>query len=182
MNIIYCDGSLKKDNTIVVGIIVVRVEPVYHSVREIILAYKNVFEIKESERKDNLHETLAILEAMNVANMLDYKSTLIVNDSIADVLYFQKLQNKEENIKDKTINVDVLSLYNRISSRLKQDSFQRLPRTSLGLNIADYLNKETYTWTNSKDKPYLTLQFKKLLKRAYDYDISSKNKNVCSIL
>lgn len=181
---IFCDGSSKiKQECIVTSLIVVRLIEKYNPsnleiknsfattetiVNEIIYCAKKTYNTYFLE---SIHELLAMIDALEVIEHLNIKEKcIIVSDSVEMIKNIKKYQEtkqwngKQEHIKYLDLLLPLLNQENI--------QFEWQPRTTLGLNVADFLNKEPENWTNNKDKPFLTSQMKKLLKKDYRYNIS----------
>lgn len=178
MYVVYCDGSSKKTNNVVVGIVVVKLSLQYKTITNIIYCYKNSYNINP---KENMHEIVAHLESLKVIKELGFEKELviIVNDSIADNIIMNDMKKDKVQFSNKITNTHVINLWKVVENiDLGNIYFQRFPRTNLGINIADFLNKEEDKWVADSDKKYLSAQLKKLNHRPWDYDISSKTKEL----
>lgn len=194
MYIIYCDGSAKENGNIVVSAVVAKLSPQYQSITEILYCYKQTYEkavVQRNQHKDNAHELIAYLQSLSIIQemQLENEQCVIVNDSIADTLlmneFKKEILDKKDNLQyqyssEKYQNPVVKNLLEKalnISLNFNNFYFQQLPRTTLGINIADFLNKEEHCWLNEQDKVYCKPQLKKLKHRTWNYNISSKNDN-----
>lgn len=180
MLIIYCDGSTKMQKECVITSAVVGRLLQYKDkqgnsrtvVKELLYCSKKSY---SKYYEDSIHELLAVLDAMEVYLSLNTEeSLLIISDSKEMVINIQKfINNNNLNIwSGKDISVDLInSLTLKINAiKLKNGTInlEWQSRNILGLNVTDFLNKEPYAWTNSKDKPFLKSQMKKLINRDYD--------------
>lgn len=168
---IFCDGSTKVKQECVVTSTVVTALNENNIVKEVLYCSKKTY---TNYYNDSIHELLAIIDALEVYKILDTNMlAIIVTDSMEMIKNINAYRHEGLwNGKDSESAVYLKSLIDSYSQTI---IFEWHPRTTLGLNVADFLNKESDTWTNIKDKPYLTSQMKKLLKKDYGYNISSKS-------
>lgn len=179
MYIIYTDGSSKTSNNLVIGVVVAKLNQQYKNIDEVTLLYKNQYPIQYN---NNLHEILAIFECFQVIKDLKIENEpiVIINDSIVDTNLFndyKKNKNKEIfNFYVKKIDGQIIA--NKLNElekiNLENIYCLRLPRTTLGINIADFLNNETHTWLKEHDKHFFQAQVRKLKNKPFDFNISSK--------
>lgn len=169
MIVIFSDGSTKiEQQCVVTSALVVNTQN--NIVSEVLYCSKNVY---HDYYNDSIHELLAIKDSLEIIRLLEIKDEpiLIISDSVEIVKCLQTY--KENSIwSGKEIAIPIVEKISHLYTDNIYLEWQ--PRTTLGLNVVDFLNKEVDSWTNTKDKPYLTTQMKKLLKKSYDYNISSK--------
>lgn len=175
MLVLFCDGSTKMKQQCVVTSCVVTLVNKDHIIKEVLYCAKKSY---FNHYNDSIHELLAIIDALQVYDILQTNlSAMIVSDSMEMIKTINTYRS--EGLwygKNNPHNNDLKILLDRYTKEAIQ--FQWQPRTTLGLNVTDFLNKEIQYWTNAKDKPFLTSQMKKLLKKDYRYNISSKNNSI----
>lgn len=166
--IIFTDGSSKKNNNVVIaGVVCLNSE---ERIKSVFYCYK---ETLEYDYQDSIHEFLAILKAIEFVNREDVKDdVLIINDSVQAIKLFNELKKKDYSHIEKVKNEEIKKQLKKMN--LENFLFLQLPRTTLGMNVVDFLNREENKFTNDFDRHYLGTQMKKLTSHSFDYNISSK--------
>lgn len=168
--IIFTDGSSKKSNQVVIsGIVCINENEI---IKEVFYCYKETLNYNYNE---SIHEFVAILKAIEFIEEQKIDDTiLIINDSVQVIKLFNELKDgNKTHLKFIKNNLIKESLEN---IKLDQYIFIQLPRTTLGINVADFLNRETEKFTNQFDSHYLGTQMRKLKRNRFDFNISSKSK------
>lgn len=172
MYMFFCDGSTKKSGNVVISVVVTKFNKKYERIESVIYCYKETVNPKDK----NINELLACLVGISLLKDLNLEGEdiLIINDNISNIALLREFKKGMlESIKFKD---DIIkNILNRIqNTNLEKISFKQLPRTTLGMNLADYLNYEENSWVRDKDKKNITINFNKIINRPYDYNLSSK--------
>lgn len=166
--IIFTDGSSKKSNKVVVaGVVCINKE---EDIKSVFYCYKHTLDYAYSE---SVHEFLSILKAIEFVEQENInENVLIINDSVQVIKIFNELKRKDFSHLEKIKNQEIRNILKDIN--VDKFLFLQLPRTTLGMNVVDFLNKEENKYVNEFDKKYLALQMRKLTSHNFDYNISSK--------
>jgi hypothetical protein len=174
MIIIFCDGSTKyKQHFIVTSLIVCDLETYTNKQQNIITRIKSVLYVSKQRYSineiDNNHELLAIKDAFVAIKSLNIQDeVLIINDSVEMIKLLQHFKINKEWLGKDSQNIHMENINELWTSNIQ---IQWGSRNTLGINIADFLNKEIDSWTNEKDTPYLKTQMNRLLKKDYVYKL-----------
>lgn len=166
--IIFTDGSSKKTNQVVIsGVVCLNNN---ERIKEVFYCYKETLNYNYNE---SVHEFLAIIKAIEFIE--EHKindNILIINDSVQVIKLFNELKNGNKTHLKFIKNNSIQDILEKI--KLEKYIFMQLPRTTLGINVADFLNRETDKFTNQFDSHYLGTQMRKLKSNVFDFNISSK--------
>lgn len=166
--IIFTDGSSKKSNKVVIAGIVCLNEA--ERIKSIFYCYKETLNYSYQE---SIHEFLSILKAIEFVNQENINDDiLIINDSVQVIKLFNELKKKDYAHLEKIKNEEIKKQLKEVN--LDKFLFLQLPRTTLGMNVVDFLNREEDKFTNDFDRHYLGTQMRKLTSHPFDYNISSK--------
>lgn len=170
--IIFTDGSAKTSNKVVIsGVVCVNKE---ERIKSVFYCYKQTLNY---DYQDNVHEFIAIIKAIEFANEellheQDFNDIIIINDSMQVIRIFNDLKKNDFSHLEKIKNEEIKQQLKEIN--VEKFLFLQLPRTTLGMNVVDFLNKEEEKFVKSSDSHYLGLQMRKLTSHNFDYNISSK--------
>lgn len=170
--IIFTDGSAKTSNKVVIsGVVCVNKE---ERIKSVFYCYKQTLNY---DYQDNVHEFIAIIKAIEFANkeLMNeqvFNEMIIINDSMQVIRIFNDLKKKDFSHLEKIKNEEIKQQLKEIN--VDKFLFLQLPRTTLGMNVVDFLNKEEDRFVNNFDKHYLMTQMRKLTSHPFDYNISSK--------
>ena len=166
--IIFTDGSSKKTNKVVIsGVVCINQA---ERIKSVFYCYK---ECLEYDYNENVHEFLAIIKAIDFVykEQEDFNEVLIINDSVQVIKIFNDLKRKDFLSVEKLKNEEIKEKLKNLN--LESFLFLQLPRTTLGMNVVDFLNKEENKFVNQFDVKYLQLQIRRLTSHPFDYNISS---------
>lgn len=160
MFIVFCDGSTKlKEKCVVTSLVVVECNS-DGIVQQVIYCAKKTY---RAYYRDSVHEFLAILDGFKAIELLN------LHDRSPAVRIVSDSMEWTTNLNSQGLDKDLNHLWK------PGITVEWANRTTLGINVADFLNKEAVAWTNNLDKKYLASQMKKLLRKSYLYNISSKH-------
>lgn len=172
MHLFYADGSSKQKESIVVTSCVVTKCNKSLFNEQVLYVHKNKYH--GISFRDNLQEILAIYDAICIAHQMKLKNFIILNDSIHAISWFKSYF---AGIKCKIFNKEIMrkieSLIEMFPSILNQVLFLHIPRTSAGINLADFFNKDISSFIYYSDIKYIPKRINQLSKSRYDFNISS---------
>lgn len=167
MKIIYCDGSEKKDGTIVTSFVLATRDERYGRIRSVDYCHKHAH---ARTTVGGCAEILAGLDAWCMLPQFEIpknEKIIIINDNISNVAILKNIKDGLR-VHKKCLEPQVKA-YLDILPTVPNLDFKQKPRQTMGLVLADYLNYETAKWVRGIDSYFIGLRMRQMINRPWDY-------------